>query len=69
MRDEERGREQADHDEGNVVVGGQRIGDGAGVRDVPREASTDGEARCDATSRGGQTRDSGGRRYPIALET
>ena len=43
MRDEERRRQQADRRERDAVVLGQRIGDRADVRHVPREAAADCE--------------------------
>ena len=43
VRDEERGRQEPDGGERDVVVVCERIGDGADVRDVPGQAATDGE--------------------------
>ena len=48
VRDEQRGRQEPDGRERDAVVLGERVGDGADVRDVPGQAATDGESRDDA---------------------
>jgi hypothetical protein len=48
MRHEERGREQADDGETDPVCVGELAGDGARVRDVPRDRETEGQSAEDA---------------------
>jgi hypothetical protein len=50
VRHEERGREQAHDGERDAVGLGQRIRDGADVRDVPRHAGAEGERPRDCES-------------------
>jgi hypothetical protein len=58
VRDEQRGRQEADRREGDVVVVRERVSDGADVRDVPRQAAADREAGCDSACRRRQVTDS-----------
>ena len=47
VRHEERRREEADDGERDAVGVGERVGDGADVRDVPRHAGAERERPCD----------------------
>jgi hypothetical protein len=50
MRHEQRGREQADRGQRDAIGVGERVGDRADIRDVPREKAADDEPGDDGCS-------------------